>query len=216
VGNIEKKAILYFRNKVINWGKVNYVDYPWRLTDNIWHSIVAEIMLQRTKADQVIPVYKDFCEKYSSPQEFQNSLDFNENNIFSSLGLNWRNEILRSTTNYLVINGIPDNRIDFIKVPGIGDYVSSAVLSFHLGQRALLIDSNIVRLYCRYWGFEYNNESRRKRWLRELSDQLTPYKNVKQYNYSVLDFGMAICLPKPRCNSCPLKKKCSYFKNSIL
>jgi len=47
-----------FRKRIIDWGVDGYQDYPWRRTENKWHALVAEILLQRTKAQAVIPVYK--------------------------------------------------------------------------------------------------------------------------------------------------------------
>ena len=99
-------------------------------------------------------------------------------------------------------------------LPGIGDYTSSAFISFHLNKRELLIDSNIVRLYGRYFGIKTNAESRRDIVIRSLADKLTPKRNFTTYNYAVLDFAMNVCKSRPDCTNCELRRKCC-FNNSM-
>src|SRR5437899_658012 len=38
--------------------------YPWRTTNNPFHIMMAELMLRRTQARQVIKIYEEFIEKY--------------------------------------------------------------------------------------------------------------------------------------------------------
>ena len=61
---IDNFNISYFKKRLIDWGRVNFKDFPWRRTKNKWHYLVAEIMLQRTKADQVEPVYLSFVRSF--------------------------------------------------------------------------------------------------------------------------------------------------------
>ncbi len=107
---------------------------------------------------------------------------------------------------------MPTNYEGFLKVPGIGDYVASALLSLHMNSRAMLIDSNIVRLYGRFSGFEFDNETRRKKWLKNLADQTTPKRGVKSFNYAVLDYSRLVCAPKPNCMNCILIKQCCFYE----
>lgn len=207
----DQRKIDYLRSRLRKWGRSNYVDYPWRRTNNLWHAIVAEIMLQRTRAEQVLPEYLQFCKKFITPEAFVNYSKDNEITIFNSLGLRWRNDRIKETGNYLAEKGIPDTREELLKVPGIGDYVASAILSFHLNRRELLIDSNIVRFLGRYFGFEFGPETRRKKEFRELVDLVTPTIKVGTFNYAMLDFSMNICAPRPDCSICPLSKKCKYI-----
>jgi A/G-specific adenine glycosylase len=215
MNKIEDKEIVYFSTKIKSYGKSNFIDYPWRRTNNIWHAIVAEIMLQRTKADQVVPVYNDFVERFSTPVDYQMHVSQTDENIFKNLGLIWRNETFKKTVDYIVVNGLPENKEGFLKVPGVGDYVASAVLSFHLGKREVLIDSNIVRLIGRFFGFKFDNETRRKKWFIEIVERITPKLEVRNFNYGILDFSMQICSQKPNCKICIMQKKCKFFDNEF-
>lgn len=212
---IKYSAIRYLKSHILQWGKMNRFDYPWRTTKNLWHGIVAEIMLQRTKTDQVIPVYKDFARRFPTPKDYiEYSKNTNEN-IFDKLGLKWRDVAFRQLSNKIVEEGIPEYKTDLMKLPGIGDYVSSAYLSFHLNKREILIDSNIVRFYGRFFGFKTGKESRRDKKIISLANEVTPTRNVKDFNYAVLDFAMKVCKPKPACFICLLKRKCNYYQKVI-
>lgn len=64
-------------------------------------------------------------------------------------------------------------------------------------------------------GQPYGAETRRKRWVTELADALTPKRVFRDYNYAVLDFTMLVCRPRnPRCDICPVKRECAYYLDS--
>lgn len=203
----------YFQRKIISWGKNNFANYPWRHATNDWHNLVAEIMLQRTRADQVLPVYEKFCREYSSPGQYLRKEDFG---VFNSLGLNWRGQLLRELAAIIEHEPIPLNREKLLKLPGVGPYIASAYLSLHKNKREHIIDSNVVRLYGRFFGFQTNSESRRLKALHDIADILTPKRSFKAYNYGLIDFTRAICRPRPECGECIIHKRCTYKANENL
>ncbi len=205
----DETLIAYFRKKLINWEKDNYAQFPWRNCNNKWHSLAVEIMLQRTKAEQVLPVFIDFCKKYPTPDKYNE-----KSNIFNSLGLQQRNKEFKALAKILSNKDIPETKEELVKLPGVGEYVACAYLSLHQNKRAVIIDSNVVRLYGRFFGFETDGETRRKKWFINLSEELTPKRNFYLYNYSLLDFPRLICTQKANCKQCMLNKKCKYAKNN--
>ncbi len=207
---LSAREIRYFRYKLLGWGRANFARFPWRYTSNRWHALVAEIMLQRTNADQVLSVYQEFCRRYPDPEKF---LDDKDARVFRNLGLHWREKYLRFLAEKLSNNVIPESTTELRALPGIGDYAASAYLSMHLDCRAAIIDSNVVRLYGRFFGFDTDGETRRKSWMRNLAEKLTPRRNFRDYNYALVDFTRAICLPKPQCSICPIRRKCNYARH---
>lgn len=205
--DLKKKDIKYFQNKIIIAGKNLYTPYSWRNTDNKFHGLTAEILLQRTNADQVLPVFNHFIADYKTPKDFINSPE----NIFHTLGLNWRYKLfLKFCEQLIALEKIPETKQELIKLPGVGEYVASAFLSFHLNKREYIIDSNIVRLYGRFLGFNTDGETRRKKWFINLAETLTPMKRFKDYNYGLLDFTRIVCNRNPSCTICMLNKRCVY------
>lgn len=208
--SIPETKLIFLKKKVTVWGRNNYVAFPWRETRNKWHAIVGEIMVQRTRAEQAIPVYNEFCRKFSSP------LDYLKRPIpvFKRLGLHWRDKKLRKLIRIISKEGIPKNKTALLALPGIGDYIASAFLSLHAGVRESLIDSNIVRFYGRFFGFDTNQETRRKKWFRNLAESVTPGEGFREFNYGLIDFTRAVCKVRPKCEMCCLKKSCHYLSTA--
>ena len=60
----DKKRSSVFRKTLLDWYAEHGRDLPWRKTENPYHILVSEIMLQQTQVDRVIPKYHEFLEKY--------------------------------------------------------------------------------------------------------------------------------------------------------
>ncbi|HUX49026.1 MAG TPA: hypothetical protein VMV76_07745 [Dehalococcoidia bacterium] len=169
-------------------------------------------MLQRTKADQVLPVFMRFAAKYREPIDFVAK----PAPLFSRLGLPIRDDQFLALNRTLISLGLPNEKAELLELPGVGDYIASAFLSLHLGKRAVLIDANTVRVYGRFFGFETGPETRRKRWLVELTEEITPMRVFRDYNYAIIDFSREICTPrKPQHEVCPLRRKCCYLQKIV-
>lgn len=204
--SIDPKKIQFFQETLIKWEMEHFADFPWRNTNNSWHALVAEIMLQRTNADQVVPAFKSFSEKYQTPADY---LSDENSNVFKNLGLKWREELLHKLANELTtFGGIPEEKEELLKLPGIGEYIAAAYRSLHMGKKDTIIDSNVVRLYGRFFGFKTDPETRRKKWFVKLAQQVTPAKNFKMFNYGLIDFTRGVCRPSPECNKCNLRTLC--------
>jgi A/G-specific adenine glycosylase len=210
--NPEEKIVKYFRSKLIKWEKENFVDFPWRKSKNEWYSLAVEIMLQRTRAEQVLPVYLVFCNKYKTPEDYYND-EFA--NIFESLGLQQRNKEFKQLAKILSTQEIPEEKEILLKLPGVGEYVASAYRSLHLNKRDVIIDSNVVRLLSRFFGFDAHGETRRQKWFIKLANTLTPQRNFYFYNYALIDFPRAICKTRALCKKCVFKNKCAYYLNKL-
>src|SRR5712672_2229226 len=53
-----------FRRRLLTWYGRHGRDLPWRKTDDPYHILVSEIMLQQTQVDLVLPKYVEWLEKY--------------------------------------------------------------------------------------------------------------------------------------------------------
>lgn len=208
---IKDSELLYFRKRLMEWGRENFKDFPWRNLTNQWHSLVVEMMLQRTRAEQVEPIFLAFARAYPRPEDYlAHPID-----IFAHLGLPQRNIWIKALAEQIVNTNIPSAREELLELPGVGDYIASAFRSFHINKYDRIVDSNVVRIYGRFFGFETDGETRRKRWFLDLAERLTPIKKHREYNYALLDFTREVCAPIPRCPECILQKRCAYFRNSL-
>jgi len=171
-------------------------------------------MLQRTKAEQVVPIYSLFTARYSTPHDVAIEKSSEVLELLKPLGLNWRNKKIVEFAYELDLRGgtIPTKFKDLIELPGVGPYAASAYLSLHLKTRASIIDSNAVRLWTRIFGFKKDSEMRRNKQFTVLAEKITPRKNYRVFNYAVLDYTRMICKPKPLCDRCSLNLFCEYHK----
>ena len=209
---IDLESARVITRRLLRWGRRNFQDYPWRRTTNDWQALVAEVLLQRTRANSVVPVFNEFVARYPTPAALARSSQAELETLIFPLGLRWRGPLLLQLGAALEALGgeVPRDLKALGALPGVGPYASSSWLAFHGGKRAVIIDANVVRVICRLTGNQMDGETRRKRWLADQADMLTPKRSWRAYNYAILDFGMLICRPHPVCDGCPLGWLCRH------
>ena len=169
-------------------------------------------MLQRTRATQVEPVFRRFRDRYPTPEALARESEAGLLKTTGSLGLRWRAPLMIKMAQAVAEHGrVPDEYGALTQLPGVGPYAASAFLSLHRDVRAPIVDANVVRMVGRILGIETDAETRRKAWLLEAVERLTPKKSFRDFNYALLDLSMTVCRSKPACPSCPLAPKlCAY------
>ena len=197
---------------VTRWGRQNYASFPWRTEQNPWLSLAAEILLQRTRASTVARVFPEFRARFPAPRRLARATEDDLAGVIGQLGLRWRIPLLKELAEELSDRdgNVPETEAELTALPAVGDYVAAAYMSLHRGRRAVIVDANVVRWLARMTGQPSDGETRRKRWLRDLADVLTPKRVYRDYNYAVLDLTMSICVRDPTCPDCPVRKYCCY------
>ncbi|PKP58178.1 DNA glycosylase [Candidatus Atribacteria bacterium HGW-Atribacteria-1] len=208
------KDILVFRNKIIRWFNKNGRDYPWRETRDPFKVLIAEMMLRRTKADQVKQVYEQLFTEYPDVEAVANAEDKKLEQILYPLGLKWRTPAFGSVAREVRERyqcKIPETREELTTLSGVGEYVAGAVLSIAYNKKEWIVDSNIVRLFRRYFGIKTSKEGRRDKHVIEVAKIYASVRNPRKANLAILDFTALICIPgKPDCEKCPLRRNCHY------
>lgn len=211
----EKKDITIFRKKILRWFGRYQRNYPWRHTGDPFRIMIAEMMLQRTKADQVKNVYETLFDKYPDVNSIADANNESLEKILYPLGLRSR------ISNFCLVarevrekynNKIPETREQLLDLPGVGDYVAGAVLSIGYGKKEWIVDSNVVRVFKRYFGINTSKEGRRDKHVIKMAKIYVNCKNPRNANLAILDFSALICTPRnPLCEKCPLRNFCNYF-----
>lgn len=213
---LDRDSVARIRHRLLRWNKTNAASFPWREEKDPWLSLAAEILLQRTRAAQVRPVYLEFRDTYPTAASLVSAGPAGVREITDRLGLHWRGDLLyRAAQLVSESGGIPPDSIDALRrIPGVGPYTAAAWLSLHRQKRAVIVDANVSRWLSRMTGLPHERDPRHVRWVNELADELTPRRVFRDYNYAVLDFTMAICTPRvPRCDVCPIRQDCWYGRN---
>src|SRR3972149_1057293 len=87
---LSRADIQMFRNKILRWFEKHKRNYPWRETKDPFKVLIAEMMLRRTKADQVKPVYEKLFAEYPDVETIADAEDKKLEQILYPLGLRWR------------------------------------------------------------------------------------------------------------------------------
>jgi len=210
-----KRKIELFRKRLLLWFIKNKRAYPWRETRDPFRVLIAEMMLQRTKADQVLGVYNNFFSEFDSPNEIVHADLKKLQKILHPLGLRWRVKNFKDVCKSLIKNfdgKIPDTRTKLIILPGVGEYVAGIILSVGFNKPEWVVDSNIVRVFKRYFGILTTKEGRRDKYVIELAQAYIRVKEPKRANLALLDFATLICASRnPKCTSCLLSDTCHYY-----
>ncbi len=94
-------------------------------------------------------------------------------------------------------------------LPGIGQYIASAVLLMLHDKAEPLLDSNMSRVLERYFGPRHLADIRYDPYLQELSRRVVKGHQSLALNWAILDLAALICLTlRPRCELCPLSREC--------
>jgi len=209
-----RKEIAIFRRKIISWYRKNGRSYPWRKEKDPFKVLVAEMMLRRTKADQVVPVYEQFCREFPDVETLARANPEAVEKILHKLGLKWRVPAFIMMAHEVVEkyhSSIPDTREELLSLPGVGEYVAGAVLSIAYGKNEWLVDSNIVRIFKRYFGIKTSKEGRRDKHVIEMAKIYASGKDPGRATMGILDITALVCKPrKPECERCPLRTHCHY------
>ena len=203
------------RGKIIDWYQNHGRDFPWRHTKDPYRIMIAEFMLHRTKAEQVVPVYLEFIEKYSDIETLAKANLEDIKKVTEHLGLHWRAKHFFEAAKYIIENynwKFPENYDKLREISGVGEYIAGAILTVCFNKPSPVVDSNIARFINRYFGLNLSGEIRRKKKIVELSAKLFEYKNPGKLLFAIIDFTSLICKHvKPLCDKCPLKNDCKYI-----
>jgi len=208
----ERKKQEEFWEKILEWGENNLREFPWRKTEKKYRILIAEIMLHRTQATQVEDIYASFIGRYPDFNAIFEAGKEKIRNDLRSLGLLWRADLLYSMAEEIVKNyggEVPLEKDELLKLPGVGNYIASALLCFASNRPEPLLDTNTVRVIGRVYGMEITDSSRRSKEFEQILWDMAELGDARKFYLSLIDFAATICkAANPRCDDCPLKKIC--------
>jgi A/G-specific adenine glycosylase len=102
---------------------------------------------------------------------------------------------------------VPDDEMMLRLLPGVGDYVCQATLTFGFGRRQVLVDRTTARVVNRISGRADPRRFQQRLDLYRLAGSSGP---DAQFNAALLDLGREICRgDRPLCGSCPVRSRCT-------
>lgn len=211
-------ALSIFRKSLLDWGKSYFRSYPWRITEDPYAILIAEIMLHRTQVKQVLPIYSRFINKYPDINSVFEETEENISAMLKPLGLHWRVSLIKKMAQEIhqrFDSSIPIQKEDLISLPSISDYIASAVRCFAWNFPDPLVDTNTVRIVGRVYGVQTKDSSRRNQRIRELIENLVDPQFPAKFNYALIDLAHLVCHKKkePVCRVCPISSFCNLAQS---
>jgi len=212
------EVIIQFRKNALRyWDENGRKNLPWRLTRDPWKVLIAEVLLRKTTSRQAEHIYN----KISSftPYQICSLRNCELEDLLRPIGM-FR---VRAKQLSAIAKAVADAGVEEIKnqeilesLPGVGQYIKNAVLCFAFGRPKPALDTNMIRVMQRIFGFV----SRRSRprddpELWQFTETVVPEAECREFNWGVLDLASAVCQPKiPKCDVCSMKKICNYYKET--
>jgi A/G-specific adenine glycosylase len=193
---------------VLAWGMPRLRDLPWRRVRDPWAILVAEVMLQQTQAQRVIPKWEAFLLSFPTPAACAEAPLGDVLRLWHGLGYPRRARNLHLAAGEIVdrhSGAVPDSLDDLLALPGIGAYTARAVLAFAYERDVAVIDTNIARVLARTSGARLTPKR-----AQATADELVPSGEGWAWNQILMDLGATTCRPTPVCPECPVGSVCRW------
>jgi len=188
------------------------LDLPWRTTNDPYHIYLSEVMLQQTQVKTVLErYYFPFLEKFPTLKALGDAPLDDVLKMWEGLGYYNRAKNIHQTAT--LVDELPNEIDELIKLPGIGKNTAHAVATFAFDQPVPIMEANVKRILCRLNKLKTPNDKD----LWEIAYAVLDKENSFNYNQAMMDIGATICNPKnPKCELCPLNNICKGQKEPTL
>lgn len=200
------------------WFVANARDLPWRRPEcGPWGVLVSEFMLQQTPVVRVLPVWREWMERWPTPADLAAASQADAVRAWGKLGYPRRAKRLWECAGRIVAvhdGEVPSDAAALLALPGVGDYTAAAVRAFAFRKRSVVLDTNVRRVIGRAWlGVPLPSPTPRAS-ERELADAIAPAADERAATWAAasMELGALVCTARsPRCGECPLAGDCAWL-----
>jgi A/G-specific adenine glycosylase len=213
---MKDKEFQNFADTLLSWYRsYGRVGLPWRKKNpspyEVW---VSEIMLQQTQVSRVTDFYQKFLKRFPNVTSLARASWEEFLPYYEGLGYYRRgkNMLLAAKIIKNEYSGrFSKKRTELLKLPGVGEYTARAILAFAYNENFVALDTNIQRIFSRYFPEEENVRS-----VMERAEKFLETRDIaaREFNSALMDFGALVCTSSPpqAGHDCPFRKKCQCFK----
>ena len=201
--------------RISEWYAASRRVLPWREDPTPYHTWIAEIMLQQTRIEAVIPYYTRFLEELPDVPSLAAVSEDRLLKLWEGLGYYSRARNLKKAAMLLTEKyggELPASAEELRKLPGIGDYTAGSIASISFGLPEPAVDGNVLRVMTRMLACaEDIAKAPVRRKTAELLRAAYPAgRKAGILTEGNMELGETVCLPNaaPRCGVCPLRTIC--------
>lgn len=213
---ISAEQALSFQKIIYDYYDKNRRQLPWRETNDPYHILVSEIMLQQTQVERVLEKYPAFIGTFPDFRALANA-DFRDVLMtWQGLGYNRRALLLKGLAKSVVQDysgDLPSNSNDLLKLPGIGKATAGAILAFAFHIPSVFIETNIRRVFIHHFFPDSSVISDKA--IFPLVEETLDTQNPRVWFYALMDYGSMLrkYIENPNRRSAQYQKQ-SPFKHS--
>jgi A/G-specific adenine glycosylase len=216
---LDPKTRAGFARRLLAWFAAEARDLPWRrggLSQSVrtpYRVLLAEVMLQQTQVDTVVPYYERFLTRFPTVAALAEAPLEEVLKLWEGLGYYARARNLHAAARQILTQHggqIPDTFEALLALPGVGRYTAGAVASIAFGQDVPAVDGNVRRVLARAFAIREDvSQSAVQRKLEALAAELLPLGQAGAFNEALMELGATVCTPRaPKCARCPLRSLC--------
>lgn len=206
--------------RVLQWYDENARVLPWREPSATpWAVMVSEFMLQQTPVSRVLPVYEQWMRTWPRPADLAAAPPGEAVRAWGRLGYPRRALRLHAAATAIVEEHggeVPSSHEALRALPGVGDYTAAAIASFAFGQRHVVLDTNVRRVFARVVRGQELPAASVTRAEREIATDLLPGDDATAAAWAVgvMELGALVCTAtNPRCSACPVQDLCLWIES---
>lgn len=214
------------RRKLLGWWQLHgRHDIPWKRSAHgglpergeelsPYPTWVAEVMLQQTQLQVVLPYWQRWVERFPTLQSLAGADEQEVLLLWQGLGYYSRARRLHQGAQQLVEREgsvWPRDLESWLALPGIGPSTAGSILSSAFDLPFPILDGNVKRVLSRLIASP-QPPVRNSKALWQLSAELLDPEQPRSFNQALMDLGATVCTPKnPRCPHCPWGEHCAAY-----
>jgi A/G-specific adenine glycosylase len=217
VKNVHRELKLRLRRSLLGWYAKTKRPLPWRKTSDPYRILVVEVMSQQTQVERVMEYYDRFLKQFPDVHALARASTQRVLKVWEGLGYYTRARNLHRAAQKIVreFGGqVPSGVEDLLTLPGCGPYTAAAVSSIAFNQPVPVLDGNVTRVLCRFFGiWDDPRKQATQKQLRALAEELMAKNKAREFNEALMELGARVCTPQsPRCDSCCWNFACEARK----
>src|SRR5437660_658680 len=122
--NVSGREVARLRRRLTSWGPTGMRPFPWRSVSDPYLRLLAEVLLQRTRAEMVAACWAAITSAFPTARHLATAEMGTIVDVIRPLGLaNKRARYLRALGQQLVqIGSVPEDHDILVNLPGVGRY----------------------------------------------------------------------------------------------
>ncbi len=209
------------QHALLEWYDEHQRALPWRQTDDPWHILLSEILLQQTQVSRGLVYWQRMVETFPTIASMADAPVDAVLKAWEGAGYYSRARRLHALSQRVMLpkaeggfdGRLPSTYDELLSLPGIGPYTAAAVASIAFGRPVACVDGNIRRVMARQTAQPEPTPKAVQTW----ADASMETERPGDWNQALMELGATVCTPKRwDCVLCPITESCAGIDDPSL